>query len=518
MYPAVVTERLIAEADILYATVDCIRAARESNEIHVERLLKYDFIALKLVLAVGVVLEKKASAKFAERLLQSVQEDLWESIWRGSSLTTLRHIMLLVSAFRTHVNQIDLISKAIYHFHLDEETTAGRFTSMGARLCIELGLNRQQNIARSFATTEAREEATICFWCAYALDRRGSIGLGVPYILQDSDIDTAAPQASFDLTFPCHSGLDTTDDIRTREASKQYIIAMIKFTQLSGKACELVNKLGDRQLNIPCQDLEYLDYQVLQWHRSIPDGLKLHRSELTTKESTPKDSADASILFLRVVLNARMNQLRNLIFRPILYHSTRISQYPDQARTAVEVARESVLLLWTLNESTEALRSHPVFFKHFLVSAFGLILLAVVNAWSELGQRIAHEFYLALDLFKIMSAESPLVTRYSTTINGLEELAHKIGLPRTRAPQPHTAREATGYAQDNITDTTGLDYDHTLARYPSFDPSNLPSSATNDTVDVRDEFANFLDLDAGQLSSFFDFPLGDMFSAEVLDI
>ena len=345
------------------------------------------------------------------------------------------------------------------------------------------------------------------------LDRRGSIGLGVPYILQDEDIDTMAPVAKFDLTMTDHSEIEGSRTAWAREASRQYLIAMAKFTGLSGKACTLLSQLSDTTKPISCQGLEYLDYQVLQWHKSLPDGLQLQRSNLRqlARSSTPDD---ASVLFLRVVLNARMNQLRNLIFRPILYHPSRISEYPGQAQTAVDIAKESVLLLWTVNDSTEIVRSHPVFFKHFLVSAFGLLLLAVVNAWNGLGQQVAHEFHFALDLFKILSAESPLVMRYATTIKRLEELAHRIGLPRTRASEPYVPYSSHERGQSNNFDSFGEEDDHTFASSSTFEQINLPSNGLTDTVEVRDEFASFVDLDAVQANSFFDFPLGDMVSSE----
>ena len=266
---------------------------------------------------------------------------------------------------------------------------------------------------------------------------------------------------------------------------------------------------------MPCKELEYLDYQVLQWHRKIPDQLKLRESEL--KAVVSRSNHNTSTLFLQVVLQARMNQLRNLIFRPLLYQPSRISRYPDQARTATEVAKESINLLWKINESTEILRSNPVFFKHFIVSAIGLLLLAIVNAWSELGQQVAHEFCLALDLFKILSRESLLVKRYSATIDGLEELAHKIGLPRQQADRFHTAQTQDAYmtlsgfevpAQANDTSQESLYVGQQIN----------DSGVADSTVDIRDEFFNFLDLDGGQASAFFDFDLGHILSSDTSNI
>ena len=115
---------------------------------------------------------------------------------------------------------------AIYHFHLDEEGTAGRFASAGARLCIELGLNKQQNILRSFSTVIQRQQAILCFWSAYTLDRRSSIGLGLPYILQDKEIDTEAPNVSSNSTLLSENGI--VHQYFARESSNQYVTAMIK--------------------------------------------------------------------------------------------------------------------------------------------------------------------------------------------------------------------------------------------------------------------------------------------------
>ena len=106
MYPVVDIEDLITEATTLFATIENIRMnGRAGNDdIHIETLLNHDLTDLKLVLAISIVLEKKDADKLAERLLHSMQDDLWISTWQASTLKTLTHVILLVSLTTTFLN------------------------------------------------------------------------------------------------------------------------------------------------------------------------------------------------------------------------------------------------------------------------------------------------------------------------------------------------------------------------------------------------------------------------------
>jgi hypothetical protein len=82
----------------------------------------------------------------------------------------------------------------MYHFHCDDESLAWRLIGQGARMAIELGLHRHETYASIFSTEEERSFATILFWSIYVLDRRWSFGTGMPFALQDSDIDALLPK------------------------------------------------------------------------------------------------------------------------------------------------------------------------------------------------------------------------------------------------------------------------------------------------------------------------------------
>ena len=106
MYPVIDVECLITEATGLFATIENIRVnGRPGNDdIHIGTLLNHDLTELKLVLAVSIVLEKKDADKLAERILHSMQDDLWISIWQASTLKTLTQVILLVSSATTFYN------------------------------------------------------------------------------------------------------------------------------------------------------------------------------------------------------------------------------------------------------------------------------------------------------------------------------------------------------------------------------------------------------------------------------
>lgn len=85
-------------------------------------------------------------------------------------------------------------AQAIYHFHCDEEALAWRLIGQVARMCIELGLHRRDSFFKSITDEEERSSVLRLFWSIYVLDRRWSFGTGMPFALQDADIDPNLPE------------------------------------------------------------------------------------------------------------------------------------------------------------------------------------------------------------------------------------------------------------------------------------------------------------------------------------
>lgn len=93
--------------------------------------------------------------------------------------------------------------QSIYHFHCDDEVLAWRTIGFAARIALDLGLHRKESLENGFLDTNERHWAIRLFWCTYVLDKRWSFGTGMPFALQDCDIDPDIPT----LVWPLSHGL-----------------------------------------------------------------------------------------------------------------------------------------------------------------------------------------------------------------------------------------------------------------------------------------------------------------------
>lgn len=82
----------------------------------------------------------------------------------------------------------------MYHFHCDREGLAWRLIGQVARMCTEIGIHRKDSLLKTIPDEEERAHAIKVFWSVYVLDRRWSFGTGMPFALQDADIDPALPE------------------------------------------------------------------------------------------------------------------------------------------------------------------------------------------------------------------------------------------------------------------------------------------------------------------------------------
>lgn len=298
----------------------------------------------------------------------------------------------------------------MYEFHRDNEGTSWRIIGLTARLCIELGLHRKETYDAITDESE-RSDTVLLFWAIYVLDRRWSFGTGMPFALQDSDIDPQLPKP---------------------EDRSPYLSAMIQYSAISSKVWRSVaapqspNRGG---APIDIDEMGYLDYQVIQWLQNIPAHLRFEHPSKSGRIGTPVGPAPSRAGHrLRILLYLRANQMRILIYRPVLHSATSIMQHRDQAQKAVDVAKDTVRVLTHINQTSDLYHTQQVLFNAFLTSALAVLFLAVSHTPALFAENVREEFYMALELVRGFSKGSWVSKRLWRTIRVLKEVGPKLGL------------------------------------------------------------------------------------------
>ncbi|ROT42517.1 fungal-specific transcription factor domain-containing protein [Sodiomyces alkalinus F11] len=299
-----------------------------------------------------------------------------------------------------------------YRFVSNNEVLAWRVVGQVARLCLESGIHQRAGLMK-IENDEERRNALHCFWSAYVLDRRWAFATGLPYTVQDEDLDPELPMPE---EYP-------------------FLVAMISYSRLSAKVWRQVAHSGPvlarehRQ-----QDLEQLDREIIQWYDRVPEEVKLRRWD---KENPLISTPSYNLQRLRVWTYLRLNQIRTWLYTPILYSATSIMGNLQQAQLVVDLAKDTIRYLSHLNTTTNFYRKLQVFYHQFLSSAIAVLFLASVHAPVEFSSACRKEFYLGLELVKDLSAKSWVSQRLWRTISALKEVAPRIGLRQHEDDDAH---------------------------------------------------------------------------------
>ncbi|RDW71865.1 hypothetical protein BP5796_07899 [Coleophoma crateriformis] len=386
MYPVANIDQLIIHGTNLYEFIDAaIRTGLVTNSSN-GGIKDAQSCVLKMVLACATVTEGSGHSEVGHRLFESVR-DVADGILHSEAIE-VKNLPFLVLV-------------AIFHFHCDEEALAWRIIGQVARMCIELGLHRRDSLFKTVTDEDERRSAIKLFWSIYVLDRRWSFGTGMPFALQDADIDPSLPEPEVDIP---------------------YLNVMITYSRIGSKVWKSVCSFSPAispSLNV--EEIGYLDYQITQWQKSIPP-------ELLLPTSTQPQTSSRAMHRLQILLYLRSNQMRILIYRPVLLSASSIQENLHYANTVVELAKDTIRALTHLNHTSDIYRAQQVCFNYFLISALAVIFLASCHAPVPFSSLCRDEFYMALDLVKGFSNKSFVSKRLWKTIKGLKEIGPRLGL------------------------------------------------------------------------------------------
>jgi hypothetical protein len=198
---------------------------------------------------------------------------------------------------------------------------------------------------------------------------------------------------------------------------------MAAYSRIGPKVWKPATGFDNAADEVNTDHIGYLDYQILQWQKMIPNEL-----QLLHPENSIDGGESRSMRRIRVLLYLRANQMRILIHRSVLHSTTSIIENLPRAQTVLNLAKNSIRVLTTLDKTTDIYRNRQVSFNYFLVSALGILFLAVSHAPAQFSSLCRDEFYMALDLVKGFSTKSCASRRLWRTIRGLKEVGPKLSL------------------------------------------------------------------------------------------
>ena len=261
---------------------------------------------------------------------------------------------------------------------------------------------------------------------------------------------------------------------------------MIAYSRISSKVWQNTNNFEQQSSDINKESIGYLDYQILQWHNSIPESLKFHADG--DMEITAASRGQRRLSF---ILYLRMNQMRVLIYRPVLMSATNIMENKRYAKMAVDVAKDTIRVLSRLNETTNIYETQQVVFNYFLTSALAALFLAVAHAPVEFSRDVRDEFYMALDLIKRFSAKSYTSKRLWKAIKGLKEYGPKLGVisRQQTLTDPNDPHSSAAVAMAGL---AGHQVDEMVA-FPHYQDPNTASSSPMNGQQITQELTNLFE-------------------------
>lgn len=152
-----------------------------------------DLKIVKMVFATALITETSGESQLAASLVEDVRFSVREKLYEAIDTNTVIIFFLLVVRKPHHFffeQGVLTSTQAMWQFLVENDSLAWRLTGIVARFCLELGFNKFSVIKKMTGTDHDRKMTIRLFGCVHALDRRWGFGNGLPFVIQDSDIDS----------------------------------------------------------------------------------------------------------------------------------------------------------------------------------------------------------------------------------------------------------------------------------------------------------------------------------------
>ncbi|KAF4501843.1 hypothetical protein FAGAP_1987 [Fusarium agapanthi] len=273
-----------------------------------------------------------------------------------------------------------LVLICIFFFLNDREKEAWRLIGTIMRLVLEQSCEEEE--------TPVERISDNFFWSLYTLDRRWSFGTGLPFAVQDSEIN----RESLPMNDSSHS--------------LAYLREMVSFCGIAsdvrsfflGTLTSILQNSGSTQ--------DYLQFRVLQWQQNLPLRLQFNGNNDKFDVATEK-RGDYK---LRLMLYLRANQMRTIILRKAASRFGSHNIDTSNFQVMIQVARDSIQVLARLARETDIYHAQHKTFNYFLETALSSLLLVTCYATPDQSKSCLQDVVTATRLIHRLAGES-LITR-----------------------------------------------------------------------------------------------------------
>ncbi|PNP37406.1 hypothetical protein TGAMA5MH_10705 [Trichoderma gamsii] len=430
MYPVINIQTVIAHAKNVSLYL--------RNPRPMELLNDLETLQLKIIICCALVVEGHGHSEKALRLYESMENIINRKLMSDGLDVSDLPLLALVAGYR---------------FLSNEEVLAWRVMGQVVRLCVELGIHQKRGLM-TIQNEAERKNALNSFWSAYVLDRRWAFGTGLPYAIQDDEIDPTLPMPE---EYP-------------------YLVAMITYSRIGAKVWRQVNHFGPVLAHeLGQEEIERLDQEILRWYETVPEEIRVRSWD---KETQITSTPSYNLQRLRIWTYLRFNQIRTWLYTPVLHSATSIMAHPLEAQRVVDLAKDTIQYLHHLNSTTNLYRRAQVFYHQFLSAAIAVVFLASVHAPVRFSAVCREEFYMALDLVKDLSVKSWVSQRLWRTIKSLKDVAPRFGLNPDEDPHSSAALGMIGLARGHM--------DTMQTNQPMFQHPPMPPRQNTDNMMPND--------------------------------
>ncbi|KAM0344766.1 hypothetical protein ACHAPU_007139 [Fusarium lateritium] len=340
---------------------------------------------LRLAISTSMLITGEGQRQIATALIDTAKKNISKKLLEPASLKTIVFFILL----------------AFHSFHSGEEKQAWRFIGTAARSCMEMGLHQATTYDTMFQDPVERGRAIDLFWCIHTLDRRLSLGAGLPCLMQSNDLDPNMPMPGNE---------------------HQFLKAVVTHDIISEKARVTLSKAGGISFGASADDIDMLHDSIERWHNNVPAEIKLVGPE------EPQDARGRE----KVLTYLAACQTRIIIHMSTL-HITPPEICSPTIQAVTSIAKDMTQKIQQLSRNTRSYVAHQPSFNPFLISSICTILLAVALEPATFGNTVRTSYTLALGLLYDHSKKGYVSRKLWRMIGGMQ----KAGILQNVSGQPH---------------------------------------------------------------------------------